>query len=99
MRIGSTYSHLNGHEWMIVHRGDVWQNMVQVIESVDADSCRTKVSREKRTLGKVFVSPVDMNTRFRIDLHARGWQESRTSYWVTDDARLVQAMMHLRPEE
>ncbi len=29
----------------------------------------------------------------------RGWKESRTSYWVTSDARLIRKTMHMKPAE
>lgn len=36
MKIVETYSHLNGLEYLIVHRPDLWQGVQQVIVSVDA---------------------------------------------------------------
>ena len=45
MRVGARYSHLNGEEFLIVHRKGLWEEVLAVIESVDAESCRTKVSR------------------------------------------------------
>ena len=61
MRIQEVYSHLNGREHILVHKPGMWEQIVQVIEEVDADACRTKVSKEKTKVGKVLYSPVDMN--------------------------------------
>lgn len=36
MRIGGLYSHLNGHEWLLVHEPDIWKEIISVIERVDA---------------------------------------------------------------
>lgn len=47
MEIAETYSHLNGLEFLLVHKPALWQEMQTVIAEVDANQCRTKVSREK----------------------------------------------------
>jgi hypothetical protein len=99
VRIVELYSHLNGHEHILVHKPDLWHEIVEVISLVDAERCRTKVSKEKRTRGKVFYSPKDMNDNFEEQLNARGWEESRASYWVTADQRLIRKTMQLSIEE
>ena len=60
-----------------------------MILAVDAEACRTKVSQEKRMKGELKYSPKDMNVRFDDLLKARAWKESRVTYWVTDDERLI----------
>lgn len=47
MRIQAKYSHLNGEEYLLVHRKQLWDEVKEVIAEVDAAACRTKVSREK----------------------------------------------------
>jgi len=51
MRIGARYSHLNGEEYLIVHRPHLRTELMDVIAQVDAEACRTKVSREKTRKG------------------------------------------------
>ena len=89
MRIKATYSHLNGLEYLLVHRGELWEEVKSVIASVDASACRTKISREKTRFGEKLYSPVDMNRAFKTGLESRGWQERRNTFWVTDDERLM----------
>lgn len=48
MKIAETYSHLNGLEFLLVHKPQLWQEIETVIAAVDAGRCRTKVSKEKR---------------------------------------------------
>ncbi len=45
MRIGARYSHLNGEEYLLVHHPQLLREVEGVIAEVDAESCRTKVSR------------------------------------------------------
>jgi hypothetical protein len=89
MRIAETYSHLNGLEFLIVHKAALWKEVQQVIAAVDAGSCKTKVSKEKTMKGKLLFSPIDMNAAFKRLLRAESWEESRVSYWVTRSEKLI----------
>lgn len=89
MKIVKTYSHLNGLEYLLVHKKKLWTEIQTVIKAVDAEACRTKVSQESRMKGQLKYSPIDMNARFDDLLKARDWKESRVTYWVTDDERLI----------
>jgi hypothetical protein len=99
MKIAEYYSHLNGLEFLLVRRPALWDEIGAVIESVDAEQCRTKVSNEVRTLGKLLCSPVDLNTNFKRLLRARDWSESRVSYWVTRSERLIRKTLTLSAAE
>lgn len=89
MKIVQTYSHLNGLEYLLVHKKVLWNEVQRVIQSVDGTACKTKVSKEKTMSGKVLYSPIDMNKAFSSLLAEQGWSESRVSYWVTKSARLI----------
>lgn len=93
MRIAEMYSHLNGHEHILVHKPHIWTEIEETVAAVDAAACRTKVSRESRMEGKLLFSPKDLNACFKSQLSDRGWEESRTSYWVTSDYRLIRRTM------
>lgn len=99
MRIIETYSHLNGLEYLLVHRPNLWDEVLEVVTSVDAEACRTKVSKEKTKKGKLLYSPVDMNERFKTHLVGTDWSESRVSYWVTKDERLIRKTLTMDPED
>lgn len=49
--------------------------------------------------GKLLYSPKALNARFTQDFQRAGWEESRTSYWVTDDYALIRKTLNMRPEE
>jgi hypothetical protein len=93
MKIVKTYSHLNGLEYLLVHKKQLWKEIQEVIRAVDAEACRTKVSKEVRMAGQLKYSPIDMNSNFDILLKARDWKESRVTYWVTDDERMIRQTM------
>lgn len=99
MRIAAQYSHLNGWEYLKVHKPALWSEIEAVVAEVDAEACRTKVSKEIRTQGKVLYSPIALNDRMKEGFRAYGWSERRTGYWVTSDARLIRKTMHMPATE
>lgn len=68
---------------------------MSVIKAVDANSCRTKISKEKTMLGQTLFAPIEINNRMKAEFHRHKWKESRTSYWVTTDTQLIRKTMHM----
>ena len=99
MRIVETYSHLNGLEYLLVHKPQVWKEIQAVIRAVDAQKCKTKVSKEKTKVGKMLYSPIKMNREIKTGFDKRKWGERRVNYWVTKDSRLIRKTMHLSAAE
>lgn len=99
MKIVETYSHLNGLEFLLVHKPSLWQEIQSVIADVDANACRTKVSKEKTMKGKLLYSPIDMNTQFKNLLREKSWDESRVGYWVTRNEKLIRKTLTMSAEE
>lgn len=94
MKIGAYYSHLNGLEWLQFHHPAYWGEIENAIGRVDAEKCRTKVSEDQRTLGKVFYGPTPMNKAFKVELNRLGWGNAeRKDYFVTRDAELTKAII------
>ena len=99
MKIVQIYSHLNGLEYLLVHKKKLWSEVQQVIKAVDGEACKTKVSKEKGMVGKLLYGPKDMNKSFSGLLTERGWAESRVNYWVTKDERLIRQTISKTAEE
>ena len=99
MQIKARYSHLNGEEYLLVHRKQLWEEVQTVISQVDALACRTKVSREKTMRGKLLFSPADMNRAFSEGLSRLGWSERRSTFWVTDDEKILRGTYALPESE
>lgn len=99
MKIVETYSHLNGLEFLIVHKPKLWKEIKNVVLSVDAENCKTKVSKEKTMKGKLLYSPIDMNKAFSKLLRTNEWQESRVSYWVTKNEKLIRKTLTMPTAE
>ncbi|MBU1091366.1 restriction endonuclease [Patescibacteria group bacterium] len=99
MKIVETYSHLNGLEFLLVHKKSLWKEIQTVIKEVDANKCKTKISKEKTMKGRLLYSPIEMNKNFKNQLKLKSWEESRVSYWVTKDEKLIRKTLTLSPDE
>ncbi len=99
MKIAKIYSHLNGLEYLLVHNKKLWGEVQSVIKSVDAESCKTKISKEKGMEGQILYSPPAMNESFKSLLADKGWEESRVTYWVTEDDKLIRQTLQKSADE
>jgi hypothetical protein len=95
MKIVQHYSHLNGLEYLLVHKPALWKEIQDVIASVDASKLKTKASKEKTKAGKLLYAPKEMNKAMNAGFTKKGWKESRTSYWVTKNAKLIRQTMSM----
>lgn len=95
MRVAQVYSHLNGLEFLMVHKPQLWQEIVQSIEAVDASVVLTKVSQEKTMVGKVLYSPSGLNSLFKNQFALNQWQEARVPYCVNEDLNTTRQIANI----
>jgi hypothetical protein len=98
MKIIEKYSHLNGFEFLMYHKKDLWKEIENVITTVNAEECKTKISKEQRMKGKLLYSPDAMNKKFKEELAKYNWAESRVSYWVTKNEKLIRKTLTMPPD-
>ena len=99
MKIAQKYSHLNGEEYLIVHHNNLYEEIKQVIESVDAEQFKTKISKEKRKSGSFLFSPIELNKAFNAEFHEREWAESRYNYYITLNRELMEQSVLMPAKE
>ncbi len=99
MQIKNRYSHLNGEEYLLVHRKELWEEVQAAIAGIEASACRTKVSRERTLRGRLLFSPTDMNQAFKERFRGLGWSERRSTFWVTDDGKILRGIYGLPESE
>ena len=99
MKISEKYSHINGLEYLLVHRPEVWHELQDLIAAVDAEKCTARVSGKKSYQEKVLYNRRDLYGQFSGLLKNQGWKESRISYWVTRNEELVRKTLALPAEE
>ncbi|MCM1054253.1 MAG: restriction endonuclease [Bacteroides sp.] len=99
MRIGQMYSHLNGVEFLIVHKLDLWNEIKNVIKNVNANEAFNKVSKEKTMVGKILYSPSKLNKLFENGFSKAGWNGMRTDYFVNEDLETTKETVNIRDKE
>ncbi len=98
MKIAATYSHLNGHEWLLVHKENTWREVEAIVAGIPAVIHLAKVSNENPNARPLRISPKELSETFKAVFSSCGWSESRMNYWVTDDYRLMRRTIPLVPE-
>ncbi|MGD0723270.1 MAG: BglII/BstYI family type II restriction endonuclease [Roseiarcus sp.] len=98
MRVAQVYSHMNGLEYLLVHRARLWEEIQAVIRGVDAEAHRVKESREKSMMGRFLYSPKHLNRSFDDAFTLEGWKAATARYWVTDDVALIRRTVTLPAE-
>ncbi len=99
MRIAKFYSHLNGHEFLLVHKRQLWREIEQANRRTDAARCRTKISKEARTKDKLLYAPKEMNKAIEESLRKFNWKSETINYWVTADAKLIRRTLFMSAAE
>lgn len=99
MKIAQKYSHLNGEEYLIVHHNELYKEIIQVVESINAEDFKTKVSREKTKKGNKLFSPIDLNTAFDRAFQKLDWNETRYSYYITLNRELMEQSILMSSKE
>ena len=98
MKMIQYYSHLNGLEFLIVHKLKLWREILEVIENVNSSQTLTKISSEKTKKGKLLYSPSSLNNLFKDEFTKRNWQEMRTHYYVNEDLQTTKDTVAIRDE-
>lgn len=99
MKIIEKYSHLNGEEYLLVHHKKVYKEIIDIIQSIDTEKFRTKVSKEKTMKGKLLYNPDELNREFKRLFKEKDWKDVRYSYYVTTDYLIMQELITLPLEK
>lgn len=69
MNVADTYSHLNGLEYLQIHRNELWNEINAVIRLLDADTCKIKNCEDKNTSVYNYEALNNNLKKFLIDLN------------------------------
>ena len=98
MKIANLYSHLNGYEYLLVHRKELWQEITSAITSIDAN-LYIKSSKEKTKMGKLLYDQKIINKQFESILMPQGWVSFETPYYVCGDIDTARIIAGIRDKE
>lgn len=99
MKIAQIYSHLNGVEFLIVHKPVLWDEIQNAIKNVDAAKAFEKISNEKTMIGKTLYSPSKLNKLFKIEFSKNSWNETRIAYYVSEDLQTTRETVDIRDKD
>lgn len=99
MKISQVYSHLNGLEFLLVHKADLWDEIQNAVKNVDASKAFDKVSMEKTMVGRILYSPSGLNRLFKQEFSRNSWFETRTAYYVNEDLNTTMETVNIRDKE
>lgn len=98
MKIANMYNHLNGYEYMLVHRKQLWEEIENAIHSINANDF-IKYSKDKAKLGKPLYDQKAINKQFENILFPLGWDSVKTPYYVTGDIETAKTIASIRDKE
>lgn len=98
MRIANKYSHLNGFEFLLVHKPDLWAEIINALGSINANDF-VKESHAKPTQGHIFYDQRKINNEIKDKLTPLGWNEVRTPYFVTSDIDTLREITAIRDRD
>ena len=82
------------------HHPNIWDELEDAIDAIDAETYRTKISREKTMLGRELFSPTDLNEAFRKELYPRGWEKpDQYKFYMSSDESITRETKNLPYEE
>jgi len=99
MKIAQKFSHLNGEEYLIVHYNNLYDEIRRVIEKIDAEKYRTKISKEKRKIGNSLLSPKELNEAFSREFSILQWEDYRYNYYITLNRELMEKSVLMTAKE
>lgn len=77
MKIVAEFDFNNGKKSVLENYEDEYNEIKRVIELINSDECKTKISAEKTMNGKVLYSPSELNTKFKNYFSELDWHPQR----------------------
>ncbi len=95
MKITYEYSHLNGLEYLLVHKPELLAEIRSTISKINANNY-IKESKEKTKQGKKLYDQKELNKAFENILFPLGWKSITTNYYVSDDIETIRNTISIR---
>lgn len=80
MKVAKKHSHLNGEEWLLVHQEACYQDVLDVIDAINAEVCRA------------LCNPAALCAAFRAQFKERGWELRRYTRCLAHNDEQLQTM-------
>ncbi|ACB61827.1 Restriction endonuclease BglII [Exiguobacterium sibiricum 255-15] len=95
MKIDAIYSFNNGNSVIKESYSNELNEILSAIKSIDASKFKTKISKEKTSLGKMLYSPVALNKELKKILNPLGWKELKhEAIYSSDNPDISDTLAH-----
>ncbi len=98
MKIAYEYSHLNGLEYLMIHKNDLLEEIKSAIYTVEANDF-IKVSNQKNRQGVELYDQKLINKAFKEILFPLGWESVVTPYYVADDISAIKETISIKDKD
>lgn len=85
MIVGGIYSMKRGREIMQTDYRREYDEILEVVTSIDSEAYKTKQSKEKTMPGQMLYSPRELNKAIKAEFAARGWVNKRVAAAYSSD--------------
>ncbi len=85
MIIAAAYSFKNGDNVVKSKYAGLFEEVQEIIDSVDAEKHKVKASKEKTMRGRILYSPISLNKAFKKEFDKRGWNTVRVKCFYPTD--------------
>lgn len=100
MEIAEKYSHINSEEYLIVHQKLIYEEVKDIIHSVNASKFKVKASNKEEMQGESLYNPKGLKTEFKRLFSQRNWEgKVNLRYYVTTDYPTMQKLTTLPLDE
>ncbi len=94
MLIKYSYNHLHAEDYLYYRKIDLINEIKDCLNSVDANMF-LKVSCDKTNLGMIYYDQKALNQEIKNRLIQKGWDEFKTSYYVTSDLNTTKKIVKI----
>ena len=98
MRIAFRYNHLHAEEYLYYRKRDLIEELEKCIRDIDANKY-LKVSCDSAHLGEIYYDQKALNDEIEKDLNAKGWNELKISYYVTEDEAVTKQIVKIAQKD
>lgn len=95
MKIAYEYSHLNGLEYLMIHKPYLLDEIKAAIATIDANRF-IKLSKDKTKYGKTLYNQVAINKEFERILFPQNWESVKTYYYVSNDIETIKSTIGIK---
>ncbi len=95
MKISQRYSHFNGEEYLLIHRKEEYQEIINGITRINASDHKGETSGGEGKSKKMLINSSSLRREFKRLLTKQGWKERREDSCFSSEADYIKNKISL----